>query len=310
MSGGGESVGMGAAIDAIGDSVRALRDSPILLVGAAVTGVVLLVGALVTIIPLLGHFAYSVLIVPVGLVGLVAMTNAAYESGATLSAYTDGVGEHFGDAVVAYLVITVVQFVVFFISAVIAIVMGVAVLSTAMPTEPGQPPADPGAIAGASIAFLAFLAFVLVVLLVLGLIQAFLDVAIVVGGEGGVEAIGESVRLIVGAPISTLGYLFGRALVTLVAAIPILVLFVVGAGIDGVAGGSAAAGPVVAVVYLLAIALVPLPFAVSYAYHVAYYRRRRPDRLRSSGDTAGRRAAGPTADRDHDPDDDPQGVSD
>lgn len=295
---------MGAAIDAIGDAGRALRGSPILLVGAAVTGIVLLVGTLVTIIPLLGHFAYTVLIVPAGLVGLVAMTNAAFDTEASLGDYTAGVGENFGDAVVAYLVIAVVQFLILFFSVVIAIAMGVALLSTAAPMEPGEAPADPGALAGASIAFLAFLAFVFLLFLLLGLIQVFLDVAIVIGDEGGVDAIKESVRLILDGPLSTIGYLFGRALVTLAAAVPILALFVLGVGIDGAAGQNAAASPVVAGVYLLALVLIPLPFAASYAYHVAYYRRRRPDRVRPTTDAAGgRRGQTTTAS-------DPQGLSD
>lgn len=281
---------MGAAIDAIGDSGRALRNSPILLVGAAMTGLLFLVGAVVIFIPLVGHFAYSVLIVPVGLVGLVAMTNAALEGGASLGDYTGGVSDHFGDAVVAYLVIVVVQFVVLLLSLVIAVALGVALLSTAIPGEPGQPPADPGAVAGASIGFLAFLAFVAFLLVVLGLIQAFLDVSVVVGGRGGVEAVRDSVRLILGAPISTVGYLFGRTLVTLVAAVPILLLFVAGTGIDGAMGATAASGPLAGIAYLLGVLLLPLPFAVSYAYHVAYYRHRRPNSARATTDTAsGRR---------------------
>ena len=275
---------MGAAIDAIGDAGAALRRNPNVLLGAVGSGLVLFVGLVVVLVPILGGFVYGVVVVPVALVGLVAMCDAAVEGSTSLGDFTDGIGRHGASAVVAYGVWTLLQFAVVIALVMVAVFAGVGLFAGGSMTS-GEPTA--GALAGTSAAVaLLFLVFFLVAF-VLGVVQQFLDVAVVLGADGGVEAIKEAVAVVRDGPLSTLGYLFVRSVLTFLGALPTVVFAVaaaavggasVAAGVGDAAPGAVAAGGVLAAALgVLAVVLFPLAFAVSFAYHVAYYRRRRPE---------------------------------
>lgn len=275
---------MGAAIDAIGDAGAALRRNPNVLLGAVGSGLVLFVGLVVVLVPILGGFVYGIVVVPVALVGLVAMCDAAVEGSTSLGDFTDGIGRHGASAVVAYGVWTLLQFAVVIALVMVAVLAGVGLFAGGGVTS-GEPTA--GALAGMSAAVaLLFLVFFLVAF-VLGVVQQFLDVAVVLGADGGVEAIKEAVAVVRDGPLSTLGYLLVRSVLTFLGALPTVVFAVaaaavggasVAAGVGDAAPGAVAAGGVLAAALgVLAVVLLPLAFAVSFAYHVAYYRRRRPE---------------------------------
>ena len=275
---------MGAAIDAIGDAGAALRRNPNVLLGAVGSGLVLFVGLVVVLVPILGGFVYGIVVVPAALVGLVAMCDAAVEGSTSLGDFTDGIERHGASAVVAYGVWTLLQFAVVIALVVVAVLAGVG-LFAAGGVASGEP--TPGALAGTSATVaLLFLVFFLVAF-VLGVVQQFLDVAVVLGADGGVDAVKEAVAVVRDGPLSTLGYLLVRSVLTFLGALPTVVFAVaavavggasVAAGVGDAAPGTVAAGGVLAAALgVLAVVLLPLAFAVSFAYHVAYYRRRRPE---------------------------------
>ncbi|PSQ14617.1 hypothetical protein BRD02_08645 [Halobacteriales archaeon QS_8_69_73] len=191
---------MGAAIDAIGDAGAALRRNPNVLLGAAGSGLVLFVGLVVALVPILGGFVYGIVIVPVALVGLVTMCDAAVEGSTSLGDFTDGIERHGASAVVAYGVWTLLQFAVVIALVVVAVLAGVG-LFAASGVASGEPTA--GALAGMSAAVaLLFLVFFLVAF-ILGVIQQFLDVAVVLGADGGLDAVKEAVAVVRDGPLST-----------------------------------------------------------------------------------------------------------
>lgn len=284
---------MGAALDAIGDVGTALRRSPTVIAAAAIAGLILLVGALLTFIPLVGQLIYSILIVPVVLVGLVAMVDGAIQDGAGLGAFVDGMREHGPNAIGAYAIMFVIQVGTIVVFTLVAVAAGIGVFSALTALNPGEAGGGMGAPAGGSLlVFSVLLLAILLVAAILGLIQTFLDVAVVIGGQTGMDALREAVAVITDGPLSTLGYLLVRGIVTLVAAIVPLGLFVGGVAVmAGGVGEGSVGGPSV-VFFLLGALLLPLPFAASFAYHAGYYRRRRGGSPRTTPEPTerGRRA--------------------
>lgn len=285
---------MGAALDAVGDVGTALRRAPLLLAGAAIAGVILLLGALITFIPLVGQIVYSIIIVPLVLVGLVAMADAAIQDGAGLGTFFDGIGDHGSDAIGAYAILFVIQFAALFVLIVVALVAGIGVFSAIEAGTVGDPGSGLGAAAGGGLLVVGALILVgVLVALLLGLIQNFLDVAVVIGGDSGMDAVRESAALIRDGPLSTLGYLVLRTVVTVVAGIVPFAVFgagfvLVGGGSDGMLTGLGG------VLILLGVVLLPVPLAASFAYHAGYYRRRRGGADR--GDGASHAGSGPGTD--------------
>ncbi len=266
---------MGAALDAVGDVGTALRQGPLLIVAAAIAGVILLFGVLITFIPLVGQIVYSIIVVPLVLVGMVAMANTAIEDHAGLGEFFDGIGEHGSDAIGAYAIMFVIQFAAVFVLLVGAFVAGIGVFSAIGAAGSGEPGSGLGAAAGGGLLVIGILVVVgLLVALVLGLIQNFLDVAVVIGGYGGMDAVRESGALLRDGPLSTIGYLLVRTAVTVVAGVVPFGMFA--AGFLLVAGGSdGSLAGLGGLLVLLGVVLLPVPFAASFAYHAGYYRRRR-----------------------------------
>ena len=250
---------MGAAIDAIGDAGAALRRDSNILLGAAGSGLILFVGLFVVPVPIPGGFVYGIVVVPVALVGLVAMCDAAIEGSTSLGEFTDGIERHGASAVVAYGVWTLLQFAVVIALVVVVVFAGVGLFAAGGVGKRRVDGRRPRRRVGGGRA--AVLVFFLVAF-VLGVVQQFLDVAVVLGADGGTEAVKEAVAVDRDGPLSTLGYLLVRSVLTFLGVLPVIVL-------------AAALG-------VLAVVLLPLAFAVSFAYHVAYYRRRRPETTETS----------------------------
>ncbi|WP_254838254.1 hypothetical protein [Natronomonas marina] len=267
---------MGAALDAVGDVGTALKQGPLLIVAAAIAGIILLLGALITFVPLVGQIVYSIIVVPLVLVGLVAMANAAIDDRAGLDEFTDGIGEYGSDAIGAYAILFVIQFAAVFALLVVALVAGIGVFSAIGAAGSGDPGSGLDAVAGGGLlVFGVILVVGFLVTLLLGLVQNFLDVAVVIGGHGGTDAVRESAALVRDGPLSTIGYLLVRAAVTLVAGILPLALFGLGVALPASGGDSGALAGAGIVFFLLGALALPFPFAASFAYHAGYYRRRR-----------------------------------
>lgn len=270
---------MGAAISALPRAVGIVKRNPILLLGAVVFGLIALVGVAVSIIPLIGTIIFQVLILPVGLAGIVAMTDAGTaREDTSLGEFTGGISNYAGSMIGAYGLMFLIQAAaVIALVVVFVLVLGVGLFSTGMGTG-----SEPGAfLAGVGLLTGLVLLVVLLVLFVLALIQQFLDVAVVVGGEDATGALSEATSLITGGPLSVLGYSILRFVVLGVAiGGPLVLAFVIaGAGLEQ--NISAVLVPAV----LLLLVAFPLGTAVGFAYHVAYYRERRPQAAPSSSGT-------------------------
>ena len=272
---------MGAAISALPRAVGIVKRNPILLLGAVVFGLIALVGVAVSIIPLIGTIIFQVLILPVGLAGIVAMTDAGTaREDTSLGEFTGGISNYAGSMIGAYGLMFLIQAAAgIALLIVLVFVLGVGLFSAGMGTG-----SEPGAfLAGVGLLTGLVLLVVFLLLLVLGLIQQFLDVAVVVGGEDATGALSEATSLITGGPLSVLGYSILRFVVLGVAIGGPLVLAFVIAGAGFEQNTSAALVPAV----LLLLVAFPLGTALGFAYHVAYYRERRPQAAPSSSGTGG-----------------------
>ena len=272
---------MGAAISALPRAVGIVKRNPILLLGAVMFGLIALVGVAVSIIPLIGTIIFQVLILPVGLAGIVAMTDAGTaREDTSLGEFTGGISNYAGSMIGAYGLMFLIQAAAgIALLIVFVFVLGVGLFSVGMGTG-----SEPGAFL-TSVGLLTALVLLVVflVLFVLALIQQFLDVAVVVGGEDATGALSEATSLITGGPLSVLGYSILRFVVLGVAIGGPLVLAFVIAGAGFEQNTSAALVPAV----LLLLVAFPLGTALGFAYHVAYYRERRPRAAPSSSSTGG-----------------------
>jgi hypothetical protein len=260
---------MGAAIAALPRSVGIVKRNPILLLGAVLFGGIVLFGTAFSFVPLVGGIIFQVVVLPLGLAGIVAMADAgATGDDASFDDFTSGVNEYVGSMIGAYGLMFLIQTVVVFLVLIVAVfVIGFGALGTEMATE-----SDPGA-AFASIGLLTILVLLATVLfaVVLGLVQQFLDVAVVIGGEDPAGALSESVSLITEGPLSVVGYSVLRFLVFGVTiGVPLAVAF----GVTAV-GLEQDTGALLLPAALLVVVAFPLGIAVGFAYHVAYYRERR-----------------------------------
>lgn len=267
---------MGAAIDAAGDVATPIRKRPVVLVGATVTGLLLLVGLVFSLVPLIGQFIHRLVIAPVALAGLVAMIDAAFADEVALGDLFDGMRTHGPSVIGGHLIIFGISIVVALVVVVAAFAFGVGVMA-AFPSSPDA--AGGGGVEGLGVitllTVLVLFLVALVVVTVVYLLRAFIDVAVVIGGADATESVTESWRIIRDGPVSVVGYLLMRGVLTLVAALPTVLFVGLAVGFDtgAVAGGQLrTASPVFAV---LAVVALVVPFVVSVSYHVAYYRQRR-----------------------------------
>lgn len=257
---------MGAAIDALGDSIGIARRNPNLVLGGVVATVLLVVvGGVLSFIPLLGPVLAQVVITPIALAGMIAMANAAATDSATFGDFTDGIGDHSTTLMGAFALLYVVWIVLGMVFVVAVIFVGAGVLSA------GAASSDPGSAMGALGGTVLLLIGVFgIVALLVAIVTQFLDVAVVVGEADATGSFGESIELVTSGPLSVVGYSLLRALVALVG---IGVPFVVGAVGVGWGLEDGGAVPIVAGVGVMLLA-VPVGLAFIYAYHVSYYRRR------------------------------------
>ena len=261
---------MGAAISALPRAVGIVKRNPILIAGSVLFGFIALVGVAFSLIPLIGGIIFQVLILPVGLAGIVAMADAGTDEGdSSLGDFTGGISDHAGSMIGAYGLMFLIQLAVALALVVVLVfVIGFSIVGAGAATE-----SDPGAaFAGIGLLTGLVLLAILLVVLVLQLVQQFLDVAVVVGGEDAAGALSEAASLVTGGPLSVLGYALLRFVVLGVAVAAPLLLAVAVAGV-GVAEDTAAL--LVPAVLLMLVAF-PLGVALGFAYHVAYYRERRP----------------------------------
>lgn len=257
---------MGAAIDALGDSIGISTRNPNLVLGGAVAMVLLFgVGGVLSLIPLFGPLVTNVVVTPIALAGMVAMANAAAADSASLSDFTGGIGDHSVTLMGAFALLFVVQMGLGLLFLVAVFFVGFGVVSAGATS--GEPGAMFGALGGT---ILLVFAVVGLVALAVVIVTQFLDVAVVVGGEDATGSFGESIALVTSGPLSVVGYSILRGLVGL-AAVGIPLIVGLGAVVWGADGGRTV--PIVAGLGVMVLAL-PAGFAFLYAYHVAYYRRR------------------------------------
>lgn len=257
---------MGAAIDALGDSIDIARRSPNLILGGVVATVLLVVvGGVLSFIPLLGPVLAQVVVTPIALAGMIAMANAAATDSASFGDFTDGIGDHSTTLMGAFALLYVVWMVIGMVFFVAALFVGFGVLSA------GAASSDPGGAVGAlGGTFLLVVGVFALLFLLVAIVTQFLDVAVVVGEADATGSFGESIELVTSGPLSVVGYSILRGVVALVGiGVPFLV------GVAGVVWGIEDGGTValLAGVGVMLLAL-PVGLAFIYAYHVAYYRRR------------------------------------
>ena len=269
---------MGAAISALPRAVGIVKRNPILIAGSVLFGFIALVGVAFSLIPLIGGIIFQVLILPVGLAGIASMTDAGTDEGASLGDFTGGISDHAGSMIGAFGLMFLIQLAVALALVVVLVfVIGFSIVGAGAATE-----SDPGAaFAGIGLLTGLVLLAILLVVLVLQLVQQFLDVAVVVGGEDAAGALSEAASLVTGGPLSVLGYAFLRFVVLGVAVAAPLLLAAAVAGVGVAENTTALLVPAV----LLMLVAFPLGVALGFAYHVAYYRERRPGAADPASDT-------------------------
>lgn len=257
---------MGAAIDALGDSIELSTRNPNLVLGGVVAMLLLVVvGGVLSFIPLLGPMVTNIVVTPIALAGMVAMANAAATGSSSFSDFTDGIGDHSTRLMGAFALLFAIWMGIGTVFFVAVLFLGTGVMAAV--STSGDPAASAGALGGTII--LIFAVFALILLLV-AMVTQFLDVAVVVGGEDATGSFGESIELVTSGPLSVVGYSILRGVLGLIAiGIPFFGgLMAVLWGLDN--GGTL---PIVAGLGVMILAL-PVGFAFMYSYHVAYYRRR------------------------------------
>lgn len=257
---------MGAAIDALGDSIGISTRNPNLVLGGVVATILLFgVGGMLSLIPLIGPLVTNVVVVPVALAGMVAMADAAATDSSSLGDFTGGIGDHSLTLMGAYALLFAIQMGIGIVFVMAFFVVGFG----AFAAEVGG--GDPGAMLGAlGGTMLLLFAVAMVVALAVAIVTQFLDVAVVVGDADATGSFGEAIDLVTSGPLSVLGYSVLRGIAgAIVVGSPLAV------GIFAVVYGTDGGGTVPVVIGLLVVVLaLPVGFAFLLAYHVAYYRRR------------------------------------
>lgn len=257
---------MGAAIDALGDSIDISTRNPNIVLGGVVAMILLVgVGGVLSLIPLIGPLVTNVVVVPIALAGMVAMANAAATGSASFRDFTDGISDYSFTMMGAYALLFVVQLGLGFLLVIGFFFAGFSALTA------GAAAGDPGAAFGAmgGTVLLVF-AIVMLVAAAIFLVTQFLDVAVVVGDADATGSFGEAIELVSSGPLSVVGYSILRGVVGLVVG-GVPTLLGLGAVVYGADGGWTIP---MAVGLLVIVVALPVGFAFLYSYHVAYYRRR------------------------------------
>lgn len=221
----------------------------------ALAGVFGILLAIFVVGPIVVRFVGAVVVKPLLFGGVAGLAAAGFEERADLGDYKDSLRGNFLSLAGGYVLYEVAVLAV-------SIATGVAVLAVLWLGS------ELGPTAGEHVELVAFGVGGVgaVVLVAFAVTFQFVDVAAVVGGAGGVEAVRESARLTREDPLGVLGYTLARVAVGGAVLLPAVVVGYVVGPVPGL--GS--------VGWVLAGLLAPVAFAAVTSVHVAYYRRRRP----------------------------------
>lgn len=287
---------MGAVIDGLADTGRVVTEHPLVLLAAVVTGVIVpVVSFVLGLIPILGPIIYFVLIQPVFIGGLLAMSVDAADGDVSFDSYVQGISDNYASLAGVYAILVGIVIAFAIVAAVLAVVFGFAGAIGGAGAGSGTDPGV-GALTGALGGFALVGLFSLLTALVVAIVVQFVEAAVVVGDAGAGEAYSESYRMLKTNTLSVLGYSLVRLLFyVLVQAVPITLLL----GIGALAGSDS--GSTVGTVVLVVLAVLGvLGYVGLTVYHALYYRRLLGDD-RSGGASqrgAGAGGSGSTAARD------------
>lgn len=267
---------MGATIAALRDSRTALQRHPMLVVYTtvavlAMTVTTFVMGLIGLVIPLVPQLVVSVVVVPIGLTAIIGVVFAGVKGRNPVEGATQALRRYALSLVGAHAIYQFALFglmLVFVVLTVFTVGLGAVSAGAGLAGEPNAA-AMSMVTGGASLLLLVLGGFVFLAVLVLGIFVQFLDVAVVLSGEGAIGAYRKVVGFVSAAPLSVLGYTVMRGLVFgLGAFLPL--------GAVGWLMRTAGVGwlTTAAVLGLLALVLLPLVTTFLYVYHVAYYQRR------------------------------------
>lgn len=263
---------MGAAIDALGDSIGISTRNPNLVLGGVVAMILLFgVGGVLSLIPFVGPMVTNVVIAPIAFAGMVAMADAAATDSASVGDFTGGISDHSVTLMGAYALLFVIQMGIGILFLVAFFFVGFSAFAAGTGVGTGTGTGDLGAMLGAvGGTMLLVFALAMLVALAVALVTQFLDVAVVVGDADATGSFGEAIDLVTSGPLSVLGYSVLRGLLgVVVVGVPIAV-----GGVAIVYGTDGGGTLPIALGLLVVVLAIPVGFAFLFAYHVAYYRRR------------------------------------
>lgn len=260
---------MGAAINALSDSVKILKKNPIIL---AMGFPAMLLYFILAYVPIIG-----IALAPLSFAGMIHLCREGASGNASASDYVDGITENAGSIVGAYgiffliamgagMVLMVLFYVLFFL------IMGGG-MALAGATESGA--AAGGALGLGFIVMILLYVLLFVVSFVVGMVVQFLDVSIVLGGESATSAFSRSWEVVKSDPVSTIGFTLLRGfVVSVITSAPMVVLFGFAIGLSALGVSGDIAGIILIGALLVSIVAAPIGFAFQMAYHTAYFGRR------------------------------------
>lgn len=212
---------MGAAIDAFGVMVDAVKRNPLLFAGAGVIGIASTVLNTSGQVPLLGLVVGLLyfFVEPFFAGGYLGMANSAVDGEATFGDFLSSGKENFGDLLVARLVVAV-PFIVYAI--VVVTLVGIFAFGASMGLGgAGSLGFDPtAALAAAGIVGLVVFGGAFVLFAVPFVLLQFYPAAIVIGGADALDSFKYSFELVKANPLSALGYTAFAFVLGLVLVVP------------------------------------------------------------------------------------------
>lgn len=277
---------MGHAIDALTDVPVFVRHNPVIPGMAWVAAIVSAgLGAALAFVPG-GRIVNALLVTPFFVAGMLALVWAGRDGSAEVGDFLAGVREHYVTLVAAYAISAALYVgLLFEAMAVMVAAATVAVAGLALGSGAGSPapgtgttaPGSGGAIGGAGapelfasfgIAIFVGLAILIGVAFVLAAILGLVDVAVVVGEESVLSAIGLAWVLFREEPLSVVGYTLLRGIIGIVLlVVPLAAAIGIPMVVDLPEGGGLALFAVVGLVFL------PLAYLVGLTYHVSFFNR-------------------------------------
>lgn len=279
---------MGHAIDALTDVPVFVRHNPVIPGMAWVAAIVSAgLGAALAFVPG-GRIVNALLVTPFFVAGMLALVWAGRDGSAEVGDFLAGVREHYVTLVAAYAIsaalyvgLLVEAMAVMFAAATVAIA-GVALGSGTGSPAPGTDPTAPGTgggigsgmgtapelLASFGIALVVGLAILVGVAFVLAAILGLVDVAVVVGEESVLSAIGLAWVLFREEPLSVVGYTLLRGIIGFV-----LVVIPLGAAVAIPTMVDLPGEATLALFAIVALVFLPLAYLVGLTYHVSFFNR-------------------------------------